>query len=154
MDLHLSDGTHSTTETQFHKATIADLPLIVKHAISFYEMSPWNGLVSMDTTTVLDTFVHHIESETSLVLVGDECLFVATLVPCALNNTVLIAQELLWYGKNGRALIQPFEQWAKDNECNFTLMSSLVNDREPAIRRIYSKLGYTPIESAYIKGIT
>jgi len=116
-------------------------------------MSPWEGIVPLETNTVIDTLVHHIESDTSLCLVGDECLFVATLVPCALNNTVLIAQELMWYGKNGRALIKPFEEWAKEQECDFTMMSSLVNDREPTIRRIYSRLGYKPIESAYIKEI-
>lgn len=155
MDLPLLDGTPSTKEIQFRKATVEDLPLCIKHLQEFHKKSPWNGLIDLDVNTAIRSTINYILDENCLVLVGPESLFVGIIVPSMIDSKVLIAQEVSWYSndKSGKQLLEEFEKWSDERGASFIVMSGLVNEYEPALRRLYRKNGYNSIEFNAIKEI-
>lgn len=153
MDLLLSDGTHSTKETQFHKATFSDLSLCLEHINKFFEETPWNGTILPDQKTMVQFVVNHMLNENSFVVVSPTSFMLGTLIGSLINPNVIIAQEAVWYGRDGNAMLKAFEEWAKEKGASYVALSSIVNDREQAIRRLYRKNGYKPMETAYIKGV-
>lgn len=153
MHLDLLVGTPSTKETQFHKAELKDITLCVKLVKEFFEKTSWQNEIPLDENEVIKFIVNHIVSDSSLVLVGEESFMLGTLIPSLINPSVVIAQEVVWYGKEGNEMLKEFEEWAKKKGASFVALSSIVDDKEQAIRRLYRKNGYKPMETAYIKGV-
>lgn len=154
MDLLSSVGTLSSKQKSPRKAQISDLELCCKHAIEFYLKGPWSQYVSMDPQGLVDSMVGFIESEDSLVLVSEDGLFIGTIAPTILNPEVFVAQEMVWYCKReGREFLRLFEEWAHSKELNIIIMSQIVDDKEPIMRRLFRKYGYRPIEATHIKVI-
>lgn len=155
MGLHSLGGTPSSKQKLHPKeATIHDLELCCKHAAEFYLKGPWGEYVPMDPQGLVESMVHFIQSEDSLVLVTEEGLFIGTIAPTLLNPEIFVAQEIVWYCKsNGREFLKLFEDWAKTKELNIIIMSQIVDEKESIMRRLFRKYGYSPIEATHIKVI-
>lgn len=153
MDSPLLDGMHSSKETLFHKATIEDLGTCVKLVSEFYSKTPYFGSIEVDQNEITKTLLYHILSDTSLLLVNDGGILVATLVPSVLNPKVVVAQEVVWYGKHGKEMLTAFEEWAEEQGASLIALSSIIDEREESLRRLYKKYGYSPVETTFIKGV-
>lgn len=153
MDLELSVGTHSTKGTPYRKATISDLDLCYKHAAAFYNRTDWAPVIPLQESALLKTIVHYILSDTSLVLVSEDSLFIGTMLQFPFNQEHFFGQEVIWVGKHGKLMLEEFEKWCKDRELKVIVMSGFVTEREPALRRLYKTYGYKPMETTYLKEV-
>lgn len=153
MDSEFSGGTPSTKATPYRKATISDLNLCYKHAAAFYNRTDWADVIPLEDNALLKTLVHYILSDTSLVLVSEDSLFIGTLMPFPFNQAHFFGQEVIWVGKQGRAMLLDFEEWCKEKNLKVIVMSGFVTEREPALRRLYKTYGYKPMETTYLKEV-
>jgi GNAT superfamily N-acetyltransferase len=73
-----------------------------------------------------------------------------------LSSGIMVAVETFWFvtpGKrgNGLALVDAFEQWARDNGCVKAAMIHLVDSHPESLKRFYEMSGYVPVEVHYVK---
>jgi GNAT superfamily N-acetyltransferase len=70
----------------------------------------------------------------------------------------LMATEIFWYvdparrGK-GLRLLKGFEQWAKDHDAKRVVMVHLSYLAPEKLEKFYTRQGYTPLETHYIKEV-
>jgi hypothetical protein len=74
------------------------------------------------------------------------------------NDGKLVAQEMFWFmepgfrnGMNAIKLFFEFEQWAVDKGCVRIVMGCILNRHAPALRKLYTKHGYRPVDVSYFK---
>ncbi len=77
-----------------------------------------------------------------------------------LEPTKTLCSELAWFVEpeyRGTTvairLLKEYEQYAKDNECDLVSMVALEEIEPVKTGKIYTRMGYTPLEHQYIKEI-
>jgi hypothetical protein len=95
-----------------------------------------------------------LASDEAAVFLSDGGFCGGLVFPMYFNHDYRIAQELFWFaGKDGTALREAFEAWAKDRGCQAIQMSCIADDREKAVRRLFRMSGYAATETALMKEI-
>lgn len=80
------------------------------------------------------------------------------LLPHAANYKCVIFQEILWCldspnVMDASILLKAIERKAKELKADIIILGNLSIENEPQLRRIYSKLGYSYLETQYSKQI-
>jgi len=75
-----------------------------------------------------------------------------------MTNGDLALQEVMWYVEkdhraNGRALLQYFEEAAKNLGCSCVVMCLMCNSGKEKLTRFYERMGYRPFEIQFMKEI-
>ena len=133
------------------RATGDDIPQIVELGAEFLAVSPhaWIPLDRDAFTEFAGRLVDH-----GVVFLSDDGMIGGLVTPFFFNPAVTTAAELFWFArKEGRALREAFEGWAREQGAACLTCAGLVNDREPAIRRNYERAGYVAKEIAFMKRI-
>ncbi len=128
------------------------------------EHTPYKG-IEIDRNNLENSIFNIItgdprDSIIFLLFSGDE--YVGLLAANTFNQHPLwheyrIATELFWFvkpdhrGKHSMLLIAAYEQWCKDNNCDYATLVHFEPDSR--LEKVYKSLGYTKIESSYIKAI-
>ncbi len=78
--------------------------------------------------------------------------------PAYFNHSVLMAQELFWWNRDGqpgdgKALYRALEAWAKALGCQSLMMVLLDDAQKPSIDKLYRRWGYQPSEHNYMRRI-
>lgn len=76
-----------------------------------------------------------------------------------LHSPRTIAVETYWYVHpehrgEGKALLDHFENWAKENGCDATAMIHLSDSMPESLESLYVRRGYSLVEKHFIKKVT
>lgn len=136
------------------EATLADVPDILRHGRDFFDYSPWAGRTQYDEVSTQQTVESLITHSDGVVFISDAGILGGSIFPLYFNHSYRIAYEHFWFAPDGGGdLRQAFEGWAKVRGAVAIQMSCLVDEREPAMRRLYRIKGYEPTETGLIKEI-
>jgi hypothetical protein len=109
----------------------------------------WGKLIELDIACVMLYFGGNNEAQG---IIG------GTVTPCTMTGQP-IAQEAFWWvsphlrGKSpaGLNLLRKWEWWAKGKSAVRAYVGNLYRLNDQAMRQLYSRLGYDPLEIHYVK---
>lgn len=135
------------------RATTDDLPEILALGAEFLAYSP-HRWIPLDAEAFAAFATQLIEGAGAIFL-SEDGFIGGALAPCYFNPAYAFAAELFWFArKDGRALREAFETWAREAGADAVTCSGLADDHEKAIRRVYARAGYEPSEVAFMKRLT
>lgn len=93
-----------------------------------------------------------VKSDDKILLRSDKGMLGAMLLPmwCAPKKVIAIELFLWSRDKMGRDLISIYEQWAEYHKAQ-PFLASMKTDRQPAVNRMYSGMGYRQVETFFAK---
>jgi len=151
----------ATVETsRVHEATIPELWVMARHGHEFYEEA---GLPGRFVPSVwVQTWATAIESGKGALFVwkdGDKFAgFLGGMTYQDPNDGELMSMELFWFvrkecrgGLCAARLMKAFEAWSRDRGCRRISMVHLINEASSGLPHFYSRMGYRPIETHYVK---
>ena len=131
------------------RATAEDMPAILAFGAEFLAIGPY-AWVPLDMAA-FEAFAGKLIEEGAIFL-ADDGMIGGCLYRFYFNPAVTMAAELFWYSpKNGRALREALEAWAREKGCEAITFSGLANEREATVRKLYGRAGYTATEVAFVK---
>jgi GNAT superfamily N-acetyltransferase len=134
-------------------------------AAAFVATTPVNHLIPFDRECTAAFVEGALENEDMVVLVAEDAgeligITAAITYPMYFNPAKLVAQELWWYikpdargGTASKLLFQEIEKWGMSKQAAAMFMVALDNDRVETMVKLYGRLGYTPTERAFVKGL-
>lgn len=132
-------------------ATVDDIPALVEMGRKFHAYSIWQA-VDYDAADVARLLEGIIPA--GGVFLSEDGMCGGLISPLYFSQKTALAVELFWWaGSNGKALREAFEGWAREHGAAFVQCSALSDDRLPAVSRLYARAGYTPAETAFVKGL-
>lgn len=132
------------------QARRSDIQQCLEYARMFHAQSIWSDVEFCEQST-RQTMTGLIENEDGILYLTDSGFIGGVCAPLLFNKSVRIAYEMFWFaGKNGRELIQAFEDWAAEKAA-FPLMVCLEDERVETVAKIYRRRGYTPSERYFVK---
>jgi len=146
-------------------ATVEDIPCYMDLAAAFVATTPVNHLIPFDRECTAAFVEGALENENMIVLVAEDAgeligITAAIAYPMYFNPAKLVAQELWWYikpdargGTASKLLFQEIEKWGMSKQAAAMFMVALDNDRVDTMVKMYGRLGYTPTERAFVKGL-
>ncbi len=123
----------------FHAAGNFDFPFQAARMAAFIR----NSMESADSAT--------------FVLGAPVCgVLVATKVDSPIAPYAVAMERLLWVEPSARGpawsnLIDAFEAWARETQCQQTMLFSQIALRGVAVSRLFRRRGYEPLETAHLK---
>lgn len=131
------------------QATPDDLDRIKELGADFHAACPYREL-PLDIEAFGDFALKLIEG--GVIFLSDDGMIGGLMSPLYFNPAVVMGCELFWWaGKTGKPLREAFEAWAKDGGATGVMFSGLSDEREPTIRKVFARAGYTPGELAFFK---
>lgn len=134
------------------RATLDDMPTILALGAEFLAASPskWIPLDVDDFTTTATRLI----DGAGVIFLSEDGFIGGVRVPCYFNYAYTFAAEIFWFArKEGQELREAFEAWGRDVGAAAATGSGLANDRERAIRRVFSRAGYETMEIGFMKRI-
>ncbi|MFM7012462.1 MAG: hypothetical protein ACKO0Z_24565 [Betaproteobacteria bacterium] len=133
------------------EATEGDIPQLLAMGEEFITSAGHE----FDAEVAEKTLRNLILSDTSVILVNDKCTaMIGGLVYQNFFGKGIVAQELFWWASsNGLALLQAFEDWAKDMGADKVMMICLEKLSPERVGKIYMRRGYSPLEHSYVRAI-
>lgn len=139
------------------EAVRADIPRLILMGLHFIRSGSYGRHLDENPDALFDTMLRLIDSEDAILLVQGEDKptgMIGALVYRHPLSYQAFFSELFWWVEpehrgNGLALKHHAEQWGKDRGAPHSIMVS-PNDR---VSRLYERLGYTKIETHYIKAL-
>jgi GNAT superfamily N-acetyltransferase len=134
-------------------------------AAAFVATTPVNHLIPFDRECTAAFVEGALENEDMVVLVAEDAgeligITAAIAYPMYFNPAKLVAQELWWYikpdargGTASKLLFQEIEKWGMSKQAAAMFMVALDNDRVETMVKLYGRLGYTPTERTFVKGL-
>jgi len=148
--------------TTIRKATLADVPGIIRMSAAFYPSCHYAQWCEMDEATVADLASNLIENhvfyvaEDGAALVGMVGVFV---VPFMFNRNATFGCEVVWWvdpsARGGRVamnLMQAIEQPLRDAGATRVQMVHMPNS-PPQAAALYERAGYITSEVSYTKDL-
>lgn len=148
--------------TTIRKATLADVPEIVRMSAAFYPTTHYAQWCDMDEETVADLASNLIENHIFLVaesegrLVGMVGVFI---VPFMFNRHASFGVEVVWWvdpaargSYIAASLLQAIEQPARDAGADRIQMVHMPNS-PPQAAALYERCGYSRSEISYTKDL-
>ncbi len=131
------------------QATVDDLELIGDLGAQFLAASPYAD-VPLDIVAFSDFAGRMIEH--GVILLSDDGMLGGVLNPLYFNPSVVFAAELFWWApKEGRALREAFEAWAREHGAMGVQFSGISNERAATVTKLFQRAGYEPVELAFLK---
>lgn len=126
-----------------------DIPEVIRLLLDFHAYMPLRDIPY--DLPALNTFVAHL-IENGAIFLSEDGICGGLLSPMYFNPSYVVGVELFWWApKEGRALRQVFEAWARECGASAVQFSALGDDRLPAVTRLYRKAGFTPAEMTFFK---
>jgi len=147
------------------RATAEDIPSYMDLAAAFVATTPVNHLIPFARESTAAFVESALDNENMIVLVAEDDgeligITAAIAYPMYFNPAKLVAQELWWYikpdargGTASKLLFQEIEKWGMSKQAAAMFMVALDNDRVETMVKLYGRLGYTPTERAFVKGL-
>lgn len=143
------------------KATVEDVRPIVEMAQRFRERTEF---VSVDVETCVNTYTNLIKNGSGAIFAyrdqDDLVGALACLKGPDLHFPRMLAIETFWYvlpkyeSKGiGKELLESFENWAKEEKCDYTAMIHLADSYPESLEKLYKHRGYKLAEKHYIKRV-
>ena len=127
----------------------SDLPRLLKYAAQFRAYHPLLASLPEDLPAIEAALRNMMAGDTMCVLVHDHGVIGGLLSPVWASPDHLVASEAFWWAEqDGKALLEAFENWARDHGAVWIQMLKIEGVRDVA--PIYERRGYVPCESAYI----
>lgn len=134
-------------------ATLDDMPEILRLGAEFLAASP-SRWIPLNEADFSETARQMIEGA-GVIYLSDDGFIGGIRVPCYFNYAHSFAAELFWFAREeGQALREAFEAWGRDIGASAATASGLADDRERAIRRVFSRAGYETMEIGFMKRLT
>lgn len=131
------------------EATYADLELIGELGAAFHAACPYAD-IPLDPEAFEDFAGKLIDG--GVILLSDEGMLGGLLHPMFFNPSAIFGAELFWWApKEGRALREAFEDWAKSHGAMGVLFAGLANERSNTVTKLFERAGYAPTELAFAK---
>lgn len=146
-------------------ATVDDIPCYMDLAEAFVATTPVNHIIPFDRDGTAAFIKSALDNENIIVLVAEDDgkligITAAIAYPMYFNPAKLVAQELWWYikpdergGAASKLLFQEIEKWSMSKQAEAMFMVALDNDRIETMVKLYGRLGYTPTERTFVKGL-
>ena len=144
-------------------ATAADIDALVPMAWRFIQFAPHAPMVGATDDQVRASIAMVIEH--GVILVAEQGgaltgMLMGILNPIWFAPATRCAVELAWWiepehrgGMAAIRLVNAFEEWAKAQGAAMVTMCDLVVDGQPPVGDIIMRLGYTPSERTFVKGL-
>lgn len=133
-------------------ATVEDIPALVEMGAKFHAMSPHKFMGEYDEAGIARMLRFMVESPQAVLLTNGEGLIGGTYAPVYFApSTWMIEENFWWAGKDGFGLLDNLLDHAKGWGAAFCLLSTLENERSPAIGRLLKSKGFRLMERRYIK---
>lgn len=140
-------------------ATEEDVDTLVQLAEDFYHESPYSNYVQFSQRRVKEVIRSCLLSPLGVVIVLEsDTRPVGMLVAAASTNIFsedLLAQEVAWFvdpqyrGRESLHMVEAYEEWARVIGCKLVALAHIPEVTN--LDRLYKRLGYNPMEQAYIK---
>lgn len=147
------------------RATLADLPDILRMGAAFHAASPVHQSIPFASDS-LQQFCEQAFDNTEVgfwvAADGDRIagMAAAVIFPSYFNHTATIVQELFWWVDSdargtgaGKQLIESIEQWAADLDAKAVFMIALADKNEEKMQNVYARRGYRPLERTFIREV-
>lgn len=135
------------------QATSDDMPRLMAIAVEFWKLSPLSEFVALDEIAVCETIERAIDNGSCFV--GERGVIMGFMMPHWAAPSCRVALEIAWYGAGeGDALMQAFEQWAKDNGAVGVQMSTIGAAHDDKIESKLIKSGYQVAERGFFKRLS
>lgn len=148
--------------TTIRKATLADVPEIVRMSALFYPTTHYADWCAMDESTVSDLATALIEDHVFLVAESDGALVGMVgifLCPFLFNRNVSFGCEVVWWvdpakrgGHIATSLLNAIEQPLRDAGAARVQMVHMPNS-PPQAAALYERMGYARSEISYTKDL-
>lgn len=139
------------------EATPEDIPALLEMGEEFHRESGWGEWAGYDRESWGASLKEFVASPHWTVLVADKAGLVGFIcgvkMPLYFNRNVSVVQELLWWARPehrdgvGRELLDAFHQGA---DIGFQTVSR-TTPRFKAVERLLRMLGWTPVETTFLK---
>lgn len=135
------------------RAELSDIPEIVHWGRKFFDYSPWQGRTEFNEAD-LSASLEGMITGSGAVFLNGHGICGGVIFPLFFNASMRVAVELFWFADGGGAeLREAFEAWAIESGATALQMTCLTDSREPAMRRLLSSKGYTPMEVSFFKEV-
>jgi hypothetical protein len=135
---------------------------VVELVHGFYKKYLQSYYTELDPQKIIETVTHHGGQEPEnafLAIKDDRC--VGLLSGIQINNRLSydkIFQEIFWYtepghGKTGFNLVKETEKMLKERGFSSIIMSVVESHKSERIKQIYQDMGYTPMETHYMRAL-
>jgi len=138
------------------EAGASDFPEIIRMGRAFAKSIG----IPLDEESTLDTAVNLIDSENSVLLIGEGVMAGATAYPLYFNKNVVIAQELFWWVDKdkrsngiGREILAELERWAQSVGASQLTMLAVHDTSPDFVSQVYLRNGYHPFEKTFVKAL-
>lgn len=132
------------------EATFNDIPAIMALGREFADEAGVTARVGWDDASVWDLLAGLIENPDGILLVSDNGMIGGMVYPHPFSGLRVFA-ELFWRAKDGKglALLEAAEEAAKARGAK--RMAMIAMDDMERTRRLYSRIGYAPVEVQFMK---
>lgn len=129
----------------------SDIPALVEMGARFHAMSPHKFMGEYDREGAARVLEFMVTSPQASVLTNGTGLIGGTFAPVYFAPDKWMLEENFWWaGTDGFELLSAHLDRAKEWGAHFYLLSTLENDRSPAINRLVTRKGFKPLERRYI----
>lgn len=142
------------------EATPDDIPVLVGWGEAFFnENKDWPAPFVFDRDFLAKGLTEIINSESSMIFIGNGGAVGAIIYPHYFTGQ-LTGQELFWWvqrasrgGGEAIKLLRKIERWAAEKGALTFTMISLEGLSPERVGKLYTRLGYRPIEHSYTKDL-
>lgn len=133
------------------RATHDDVDCVVSFGADFHAYSPWKD-IPYDSDATREFVGRLIDG--GAVFINDTGMIGGLLNPLYFNPSHVTAVELFWWAtRNGRELMQAFEEWAIENGARGIQFSALGDTKSDRMAQLFDRAGYRKVETGYYREV-
>lgn len=133
----------------------AGLSDVLRLARGFQAQSVW-AHADLDAEAISAFLASMADNPNAFLLVGTDGMVGGVAIPLWFAPATLLGVELFWYCETpgeGARYREAFERWANAKGVASVQFSCMLTEREPALRRLYRRAGFEPIEIGFRKAV-
>lgn len=131
----------------------ADWSDALRLAEAFHAAGVWSH-IPVDMLSVSESFERAAAQESGFLAFSKNAIILGVVTPLWFAPETLIGAELLWYSEKpggGTKMREAFERWAFAQGAAAVQFSCMADNHEPALRRLFARAGFEPVEIAFRK---
>ncbi len=122
-------------------------------AKAFHGLGVW-AHAPLDIDAVSETFQRAADQDSAFLSFSKDSLILGVMTPLWFSPQTTIGVELIWYSETpgrGKEMREAFERWTFERGAASVQFSCMANDHEPALRRLFARAGFEPVEIGFRK---
>ena len=134
------------------EATVSDIPALLAMGRAFADEAGVTDRVGWSDDAAAQLLEQLVENENGVLFCSETGLIGGVVFAHPFSGQKVF-QEMFWrsHGRDGIRLLRAAEARAKELGATRSLMIGM--DTMPDLHRLYSRLGYSPAERTYVKGL-